>query len=94
MVKLNTSVLVGSLIYPAGSDLPNDLVDQVDSDDVFAGGRPSTHASYGDLKVDELKQLIAGRNEGREEADLISDEGKKADLVAVLEADDATSGDE
>ncbi len=43
---------------------------------------------YDSLKVDDLKAEIARRNEDREEADLISDEGKKADLVAALEADD------
>lgn len=44
--------------------------------------------SYTDRKVPELKAEIASRNEGRAEADLIPSDGKKADLVAALEADD------
>jgi hypothetical protein len=43
---------------------------------------------YSTMKVDALKAEIAKRNEGREEADLLSDEGLKADLIATLEADD------
>lgn len=43
---------------------------------------------YGSMTVSELKAEIAARNEGRDEADLVPDEGKKADLVAALEADD------
>lgn len=42
------------------------------------------------LKVDELKQEIADRNEGRDEKDRISDAGTKAELVAALDADDAS----
>jgi hypothetical protein len=37
---------------------------------------------------DELRAEIARRNEGRDEADLLSTEGNKADLIATLEADD------
>lgn len=44
---------------------------------------------YEALKVDELKSEIDRRNEGREEADLIPSDGKKADLIAALEADDS-----
>lgn len=49
----------------------------------------SSDSPYAGLKVDELKAEIAKRNEGRDEADLLSLEGKKPDLVAVLDADDA-----
>ena len=49
---------------------------------------------YASMKVDELRTEIESRNEGREEADLLSVEGKKADLVATLDGDDAASGDE
>lgn len=49
---------------------------------------------YSSMKVDEIKAEIESRNEGRDEADLLSLEGKKADLVAVLDADDAASGDQ
>lgn len=46
-------------------------------------------SGYKSLKADELKAEIDKRNEGREEADQISPEGKKEDLVAALEADDS-----
>lgn len=39
-------------------------------------------------KVDDLRSEIARRNEGRDDTALIPTEGKKADLVAALEADD------
>lgn len=45
---------------------------------------------YASMKVDELRTEIESRNEGREEADLLPLEGKKADLVATLDADDAS----
>ena len=40
------------------------------------------------MRVSDLKAEIDKRNEGREEADLIPADGKKADLIAALEADD------
>ncbi|MFI5833208.1 SAP domain-containing protein [Micromonospora sp. NPDC051300] len=43
---------------------------------------------YDGLKVDDLKAEIERRNTGRDTADLLSTEGRKADLVAVLVADD------
>jgi hypothetical protein len=43
---------------------------------------------YSSMKVDELKAEIESRNEGRDDADLLSTDGKKADLIATLEADD------
>lgn len=48
--------------------------------------------SYDDMRVAELRALIGERNEGRDEADLIPDDGVKADLVAALEADDEQHG--
>lgn len=51
-------------------------------------GFKSTHASK---NVAALREEIERRNEGRDEADLLSLEGKKADLVAVLDADDAAA---
>ena len=48
--------------------------------------------SYDDMRVADLKALIGERNEGRDEADLIPDDGVKADLVAALEADDEQRG--
>ena len=43
--------------------------------------------------VAELRAEIDRRNEGRDEADQLSTDGKKADLIATLEADDAAGGD-
>ncbi|MET7867977.1 SAP domain-containing protein [Micromonospora taraxaci] len=43
---------------------------------------------YDAMTVPKLKAEIDRRNEGRDEADRVSSEGKKADLVAALEADD------
>lgn len=51
----------------------------------------SDDGGYSSMKVDELRAAIASRNEGRDEADLIPSDGKKADLIAALEADDASS---
>ena len=48
--------------------------------------------SYDDMRVAELRALIGERNEGRDEGDLIPDDGVKADLVAALEADDEQHG--
>lgn len=56
-----------------------------------ASDSTSPHASK---KVADLKAEIDRRNEGRDEADLLSVEGNKADLVATLDADDAASGDD
>jgi hypothetical protein len=53
-----------------------------------ADGSTEPADGYSGMKVDALKAEIAKRNEGREEADRLSDEGLKADLIAALEADD------
>lgn len=53
-----------------------------------AGDDGDTGGAYGSLKVADLRAEIDRRNEGRDEADRLSTEGKKADLVATLEADD------
>lgn len=74
-------------------------VDDSKVDRLLASGsyaRESDGASkspYASMKVDELKAEIDSRNQGRDEADRLSAEGKKADLVAALDADDASSDD-
>lgn len=45
-------------------------------------------AGYSDLTVDELKDEIRTRNEGRDEDDRLPLSGTKSDLVAALESDD------
>lgn len=60
------------------------------------GGQAFTEAAhaagapdYTTMTVTELRDLIAARNEVRDDDDRIPDTGKKADLVAALTADDA-----
>lgn len=48
---------------------------------------------YAAMKVDELKAEIESRNEDRDADDLLSTEGRKADLVATLEADDSSKSE-
>ena len=48
----------------------------------------TTAEGYEALKVADLKAEIERRNDGREESDRLSGEGKKADLIAALQADD------
>ena len=48
--------------------------------------------SLEDRTVVELKDEIARRNEGRDEADQISASGNKSDLIAAIAADDNREG--
>lgn len=47
--------------------------------------------TYEERTVADLKDEIARRNQGREEADLIPTSGNKPDLIAALAADDGPS---
>lgn len=54
-----------------------------------SSGAGKTEAEgYEAQTVEELKAEITSRNEGRDDADHIPVSGKKADLIAALEADD------
>lgn len=57
----------------------------------LSGYEPADESAggYSQMRVAELRAEIERRNEGRDEADRLSADGRKADLVAVLEADDA-----
>lgn len=58
---------------------------------VSEGWKPADEAAaggYAAMKVADLRAEIERRNEGREEADRLPDDGRKADLIAILEADD------
>src|SRR5690606_3664860 len=46
-------------------------------------------SDYWRMKLADLRAEIQRRNGGRDAADLLPVEGRKADLVAALEADDA-----
>lgn len=61
---------------------------------VYDGSGSASTGGYSSMKVADLRAEIERRNEGREEADLLSVEGKKADLVSVLEADDAARAEQ
>lgn len=50
---------------------------------------PAGDSAYADLKVSELKDEIENRNLLRPEDDQLSTDGKKDELVAALEQDDA-----
>lgn len=58
------------------------------------GAAPDSTSPHASKNVADLKAEIDRRNEGRDETDLLSVEGNKADLVATLDADDAASGDD
>lgn len=49
----------------------------------------ATGEGYDAMTVPKLKAEIERRNEGRDEADLLSVDGRKPDLIATLQADDA-----
>ncbi|MEU4772961.1 SAP domain-containing protein [Micromonospora sp. NPDC023644] len=53
-----------------------------------AGGDAEGAEGYDAMKVADLRAEIERRNEGRDEADLLSLDGRKPDLVAALKADD------
>lgn len=87
--KVAIYTTVGEVTYAPGDEVPADVVELIDNPAVW-GDDESSDKSYADMKVDELKDEIAKRNEGRdpEGAGFISSDGKKADLVAALAADD------
>jgi hypothetical protein len=65
----------------------------LDEDAVDHNGRPLAPKfpdapTYDDMTVPDLKDEIARRNEGRDEAHQIPAAGNKPDLVAALVADD------
>jgi hypothetical protein len=60
-----------------------------DGEAVATQSTSDTESDYSALKVADLKAEIEMRNDGREGDAVLSTEGKKADLIATLEADDA-----
>lgn len=91
---LNRAVLAGGVIYPAGTAATNELEDAIPNADFWTGeaSAPGEESQgYASQTAAELKAEIDRRNEGREEDALISKTGKKADLIAALEADDAAA---
>jgi hypothetical protein len=83
---------MATVVSPKGKQFV--VPDSVEADYLAQGfTRPGQVApvalEYSAMKVADLKSLIGERNAGRDEVDLIPTDGKKADMVAALEADDA-----
>lgn len=76
----------GNFVVPVGlaaaADVPEDEDDEDDADE---------DDSYDKWTVAQLKTEIDARNEGRNDDVTLSADGKKADLIATLEADDDAS---
>lgn len=88
--------------YAAGEVVPAEVAKRITNPKAWGSGAGEDEAdpessgsgnSYAGLKVDELKAEIESRNVDREDDAKLSTEGKKADLIAVLEADDQAAGD-
>lgn len=62
------------------------FIEQVDDADEVPDSDP-----YDGVKLDDLKAMVAQRNEGREDADkiVVSEPGNKPEVLAALVADDA-----
>ena len=71
-------------VLEAGSEAPK-WADGILGEHLFAVAQ-----GYADQKVSDLRSEIDRRNESREDDAKIPSDGNKADLVAALEADDAT----
>lgn len=85
--KAAVYVTVGEETFAPGDTIPGDVADLIDNPAVWG----EEDKGYGDMKVAELKAEIDQRNDGRDPASYIADDGNKADLVAALEADDAAA---
>lgn len=60
---------------------------------LFTKVTASSSTGYSAQRVGDLKAEIERRNADRDPESQLSSEGNKADLVAVLEADDASAGE-
>lgn len=76
------------VVLNAGEDVPEWALSLVGDHIVDADDDNDAEDGYESMTVADLRAEIESRNEGREEADLIPSDGKKADLVAALDADD------
>ena len=89
MAKLTDNTIVthpdtgAPQVLQKGSDLPGWAAALV-GDHLLGGGG----GGYADMTVDQLKDEIDRRNEGRDDDAMLSKTGNKADLAAALEADD------
>ncbi len=75
--------------FEAGGTVSGKVAEGITNPNAWGDSEPDDgEGDYSALKVGELRAEIDKRNEGRDDADLLSTEGKKADLIATLEADD------
>lgn len=90
-VKFKDSGTEQSIPRPVAID--QDAYTVLDKDAVDHNDRPlppvvASAPTLDDLTVSDLKDEIARRNQGRDEADQISASGNKSDLITALTADD------
>lgn len=91
--KLAAYVDVDGVWYGPDSDVPADVAKRIDNPKAWAEAPKSDEGPYAGLKVGDLKAEIERRNEGREDEAKLPASGNKAELLAVLVADDASADD-
>lgn len=98
--KLTKNVNFYGDLYLAGSTPPKDVADRITNPNAWDGDDDTEDKGYAGLSPDELKAEVEKRNADREEGARIEIKGtgangnvKKGDLVAALEADDATASE-
>lgn len=90
--KLAVNVTVGGDTYAAGTEVPADVAKQITNPKAWGEGSADADVTaYADMKVPDLKAEIESRNESRDGEDQLSTSGNKAELVELLNADDARS---
>lgn len=83
-------VTVGGQTFAPGSEIPADLAKLIDNPKVWEGEpEPAEPKAIADMSKAELEAEVAARNAQRPEAEALDGSGTKAELLAVLEADDA-----
>lgn len=90
--KLKAYVHVDGQVYGPGDEPPAKIAAQITNPDAWADGgkaEPEAADPYKGVSAAKLKAEIEKRNADREDDAKLSTEGDRADLVAVLVADDA-----
>ena len=96
-VRFKDSGTEQTIAKPAAID--TSLMEVLDEDALDRRQRPlppkvKSAPGLEDRTVTDLKEEIARRNQGRDEADQISASGNKSDLIAAIAADDNREGDQ
>ena len=94
-VRFKDSGTEQTIARPAAID--TSLMEVLDEDALDRSQRPlppkvKSAPGLEDRTVTDLKEEIARRNQGRDEADQISASGNKSDLIAAIAADDNREG--